>query len=1444
MRAKTQDYQQASRALKTAMENASQEERDYITGYLESARNYSSAHPLNNASQRDFETEVYRNALNYLNTGNKPLTGATASTTNIFGGRNHREVTGDAGYVWTAYDNKNKKNTQTTTTDGKTSGKTGGKGSYMLNATAGLGDSWGFDDDDLATKIGTYAQTLAQNLSKAIAKHNNGVYISNVEDPDSMQSDYDRLMELAQSTGSITNTNAKSILQGLAKIASKYNVTPSSFKNYFQNVLPGSDKISKNKKALAESGYELVADGGDYGEKLNQLINGKYHVAKKGNSYYLIADDYSGPVTTATGAYMNTDWRDPSKEGWGYAINADGSFVYGDMNPYYKDANSPWQKTLQNYITSADIANMWSGNTRKFNQFTSLSDSDLMNTFATDLHNKNVADVSRYFDGQDVVVTANGNNLDALRSKYGHLRLDDPNLTFYYKKKDGSFKKGTYQEALQDLGDIAMTTDKQGKGLQNFRSIDYNLDALTGPESATIRDTDVNRESETYNWFSPHRELKNGWNNEVINSDHSMTGQGNGIQNSIGKFVRLMLYAFAETPNLEQKDDKDSKELLQTLDKWLHDPKAKQDLIYLIYQEMSQQPQQFQDPRYRRAFQMLLESSRGSYAQTPSQDVIQQEKDGGILKAAMGAGLDASGNSIAADPKESIAAAMRNEVNRLTTKRNELTKRAEENGKTLKQQREIERNEWTTSDTLRATALATDVVGLIGAIAGVATGGVGSAVAIGSGFASMTQDAIADFTDEKVSTGQALKNLGINTGLAVGAAFGAKAPKIMKSAMRLIPKAMMAAGAAGVTFDPNVHNTIKRMSEGKEMKVEDWRNIILVLRTATGIGTVGATTHGAKKAAKKFDAEVAKEIKKQGINQTEITTENGGKKSIDSKAAKEVDDFLNHGKVDEAKAKMKEIGIEEADTYFEDIPGKRKWYAPWKRNESTGKRLRTDNLEGEISVADDVKADIYAKQRAKALRDFNKAKKDHKILNAMDQVSKFMFGKLGARQQNYALNAIQGRVGVTNDADLKKWITENQSAIQAHDVIKLDRNMGRAIHDASVTERTNLAKLRAANERWGKRFENQKTQETEALTKQQEAEVAMVDAMKKAGFNQTDQGTWQIDSSLKTNADAAATAATKAVSDLNLANLRVKQITNNIPPKDLAKYRTLKTTERAAQTAADKALAAEQKFLKAHPTYQQPSGPGEPLKANAAAKADPAYKTLLKDVKATQKNLKTAQTAVRGLITTKKGAVKKAFRELDTYETAQRDAQKTFKKTQAEAHATKKAYQDKLAELAAQTNHYRNQGVNVQSTEASRQKAIADLEAQHKTAETTHKERYDKKRDQRMEEWRRVNNKALMDQSQDIGKLRKQIKMKDGAGNDVTIKTGTTVKSYQHYANEGVVTRAYEQNHPDAIPLSKEQVSKLVNSTNRERVRGGFYDAASDELVIYKQGGKYSHLRK
>ena len=80
-----------------------------------------------------------------------------------------------------------------------------------------------------------------------------------------------------------------------------------------------------------------------------------------------------------------------------------------------------------------------------------MSEHDLINTFGGDLHDKQVVDVSGYFNGVPVVVTANDNNIDAHRSRLGHVNLQDSALTFYAMTPNGP-KRGTYAEIVEALG--------------------------------------------------------------------------------------------------------------------------------------------------------------------------------------------------------------------------------------------------------------------------------------------------------------------------------------------------------------------------------------------------------------------------------------------------------------------------------------------------------------------------------------------------------------------------------------------------------------------------------------------------------------------------------------------------------------------------------------------------------------------------------------------------------------------------------------------------------------------------------------------------------------------------------------------------------------------------------------------------------------------------------
>lgn len=1463
-RATIKEYNTTRNALQEALQKATPDQQDYIQKYIESARNYSGANPVNNATQRDFETAVYKNALSYLNTGAVPVGGASTSTTNIFGGRNHREVVNDAGSVWNDFQRLNQEEDGYESGGGsrsrrrKRSSSGNGMGSYYLDITAGLDPGWAVEDD-FNSRANGYISTVINNLQQAQAKRAGGAYLSNVANPDQIASDIEKLKTIQFNIDKAKDP--KQVLSSIAGIVRKYTNDAAGFKSYFGDLWPGADQNSKNKQALEQAGYKVI-DNVDFGNnKIGEYIRSKgYKIAQKGNDQYIINSDYSGPVTGASSAYMDTDWRG-GNEGMGYAIDADGKFVFGDMNPYYADTNSSWYQSLSNYLAQHGGDALWQGNTSKYNQFTSLSDSDLLNYFAADLHNKNIADVSRYFDGQDVIVTAKGNNLEAYKSKYGHLRLDDPNLTFYYRTKDGGYEKGTYQQALEALGDITFNSAKAGKGLQNFNSIDYNLDGLTGPDNDTIENFDINGRGEWHNAFSNARIMVNGWNGEKTNSDHSMTGKGRGIDNNVGKFCRLMLYAHAEQKALGQKTDKESKELLKTYDTWMSNPNRKRDLIYLIYTDMQAHPEQYTDPRYRQAFQMILMTSKGLYSSTGrSVETIQQEKEGGILKAGMGAGLDVNGNAIPEDKKESIAASMRDKANQLTSSYNALQQRAAENGRDVYQQRTIEKNDWTASDTLRATALATDIVGLIGAITGGATMGVGSAVAVGSGFLSMAQDAIADFSDDKVSTGEAWKNVAINTGLAAGAFLGAKAPKIVKSVIKLVPKAVMVAAGAGVAFDPNVHNTIKRISEGKEMNVEDWRNVLLILRTATGIGTVGATEHGSKKALKRFDKAVAKEMKAQGLDGKQTTIGQGSEKSsLKSETAKEVESLLKSGKETEATQKIaNELGITEdqAAKYLEEIPGARKWYKPWERKDSPGKRLITDNIDGEAqALPDDVMADVYDKALHQVNRKFAQAKKDHRLMNWADKrMQRMSFGLV--KQQNYGANALMARAGVNNVKDLRARIKEQQSPVAAFDQADMD---GKAIVAGANAER-NAVRSQVANKEKGVAAVNKifdaKEQSLQALRDQ---DIKNERALQAQGFVRDAAGKWHLNgnagqavSEAHTNMRAAEKAAVESQKKYDLAELRARQLRNNLKPEDLKQYTDLQSKATSQRVVLAKAVSAEQEFLKAHPELQMPTpNPDGTFEATSAAKADPRYKILVNDVQKAQKDMAATTSALEELF--KKQGNKKIGKELQLFEDELRNAtrenksaQRNASKARAKFDAAKVQHDKEMARLDAARNKWKTKGIDIDNmtTQESHQKAIDDLKTKRTEAMDKFNQSYEKKLESRMNKYKSAHSKAILDQAQNVGSTRKNVEVTNIAGGKETIAKGAQVKSYQHLRNAEGVKQAYKENNPNAVELTREQAMKLVNTKNKGEVRGGFYDPTTNEVMVYQQGGKYSNLRK
>lgn len=1017
-----QEWQDAKSAFDEAYANATDQQRAEVDGYLQSAQNYSSANPMNNRSTRQYETQVYTNALGMLTGQADPARGATQSTANLFNRYSQKENINNANSVLADY---RKKNQQRQVSTGGTY-PSSNQLYFTYNWNKGLDSDWTLNSDTLENRMNSFTNTLAQNLQEAKNQSAQGKKLVGI----SNESIDNALAALQGKTWSKEN------FKDLMQIAKGAGVSASGFKSYFGDLFPGQDPTSQKIQALQRDGYTIV-ENGDYGEELNKLIQSRgYKVATKGGKNYLIGSDYSGPVLDAKGIFFNTDW-DPNKEGRGYIIGNDGTFVYGDLNKYYDDSNSPWKAQINEYLTS--LNNSDRAHWKTYNQFTDLSDLALINDNNQTFHNRSIADMSQYFDiDSPVIATVNGDNWDKVTSKYGHVKLDDQNLTYYWVK-DGQNKSGTYQQFLQDTGAKKTLTKTTKRGDTAWSGFIPNLNQFNISDREDFFTTDANRRSGFVNFFSNNwynQTNSNLWTNDKIDADQDIGKNKDGV-------ARLLVQLYG-TPDSELTDEQ--KKIKNNW--WDNNP---QQAVWLIYNQLKNSNYTLFNGDYQqdyiRNWKMILNNvvkDIPEFSTTP----VQAEKEGGIIKAAEGTYINASGNVTQGPQKKSYASNIRAKAKEIQDDRDAVRARADEYGRTMTQQRASE-GKWTASDTLRATALATDIVGLIGAATGAATGGIGSAVAVGSGFASMGMDAIADFTDDKVSKGQAVKNMAINTGLAVGAMFGAKAPKIVKSVVKLLPKAMMAAGAAGIAFDPEVHNTVKRISEGKTMNTGDWKNIITVLRTVAGIATVGTVEGGAKKYAKEYQADVEANTKKLLSTSSELDpniryvkkVDGDGVVQVDKKVLSDAEALLKKNDVDGARAKLAEGNVSEADidAILITDPNKR-GYNPfkkefWKPGETT--KVNTALTEQEARLANN--PSIAAQARLKALqanqRQFNAAKKRFKVMNWLDEKTPFI------DQQNYYQNAAladaaESGSSVKNIAELRKQLQGKVTPLDTEKVIR------------------------------------------------------------------------------------------------------------------------------------------------------------------------------------------------------------------------------------------------------------------------------------------------------------------------------------------------------------------------------------------------------------------------
>lgn len=140
-------------------------------------------------------------------------------------------------------------------------------------------------------------------------------------------------------------------------------------------------------------------------------------------------------------------------------------------------------------------------------------------------------------------------------------------------------------------------------------------------------------------------------------------------------------------------------------------------------------------------------------------------------------------------------------------------------------------------DYARMGAAAADIASIVASF----VPGYGTAIAGAGGLASLGANLAADWTDDSVTAGEMIKNIGINTGLAVvglvpGLGSATKTGRVLATIAKWIPR-IVALGAAGqVAISPEIHKSLEKVvSDPKNLTVNDWKNIGYALSATAGV---------------------------------------------------------------------------------------------------------------------------------------------------------------------------------------------------------------------------------------------------------------------------------------------------------------------------------------------------------------------------------------------------------------------------------------------------------------------------------------------------------------------------------------------------------------------------------------------------------------------------------
>lgn len=795
--------------------------------YLTNMRNYSTANPRNNATMRDFETEAYNNAYNYILNGSVPTAGAVKGTANIFNGENHREVLSDAGSVF--HDTFTKKGSGASNlgyysgsseTDGASSGKSSEK--FFFEWNKGLDPSFA-KNKDFKTRATDYINQLIKNFQEALDTKNKRYGIKT----DTLN----KLPEYIDALQAIdVNGNAVDVVNAIGNVVSNFTPTADSLFKYFEGVMPVETAAEKAKKALLAQGY-TEEDLSSQPEYVRNLLRQKgINLMRDANGLHAFDKNYAG--YTAGLSDINDDWQLEGIEGGGYGtgimIDADGNVYIGDeagaQNSTFKDQ---WNKYQSQRRADLDgLTHWWNVNRDSYQNGDNRTFEIVADYLKQDFRGE---DVSRLFKGDEKVIAVNKDNIkgEIKKDAYGNLRLNQ--AKFYVVDSAGNVVEKTWDElkGSYDRSGITGESSQQAGVVNNF------ADQFEGAESTIDPNADIFGRS----YWQAAVGGESGWDKLYIGGlgligNAIRYGSWDNINEDPATFTKALLDAI-QSPNgrINPKYTNISSgihtnaKLLSNLDY----VNKKYDYAVFLYKLFQEKPGLWDQltPQQKQTAKALFKSAITANAGAA---VTGLEKNGGIIYAAKGTSLKADGT-----PVNDKYKTLRQKAEQDVEGTDKAETRAREEGyRSLHDKNVNKSTKLTTSDILRFTTIAQDAASLVASF----TGPVGSLAAGALGVTSMGTDLIADIMDEGMSAGEVAKNALINTGFAaLGMLPGGKTPKIVKQIVKWAPKALTAIAGTALATDESVQNTFKKIGDGTtKFNHEDWRNITRVFQLAAGVG--------------------------------------------------------------------------------------------------------------------------------------------------------------------------------------------------------------------------------------------------------------------------------------------------------------------------------------------------------------------------------------------------------------------------------------------------------------------------------------------------------------------------------------------------------------------------------------------------------------------------------